>query len=247
MALDPANSITYFLCVAAEHKNYLAAIRHWNNLKIAVEEGSVWVKDLTEKQVHSIEVKSIPYKELYTALDHRLFPLGSLLPGRTIPSLLWTPIERGLPVQLPAFNHNYFGVHDKIAVRLVPFYEEREAWALLVTVEVLKAYVETAPAIRLKNLLWALVGDGRAIILGTPLLPLQGEVFWCSGDFLLPGGWGLELDALADTINRLINAERNCWIVWNKEGGYWKLDKGGLQSLSIGSLRVSLKKVYGLA
>ena len=247
MALDPANSVTYYLRVAAAHRDYLGAIRHWNNLKIAAEEGFIWVKDLTEKQVDSVDVKSIPYKELYYAVDQQLFLLGSLLPSRAVPSRLWTPIERGLPVQLPAFNHNYFGVHDKIAVTLVPSYQEREACALLATLEVLKAYVETAPVIRLKNLQWALVDDDKAIIMGTPLLPLQGEVFWCSGDFLLPGGWALELYALADAINRQINPERNCWIGWSKEGAYWRLDKNLLSPLSIGSFRKSLKQWYGLA
>ena len=246
MALDPSNGVTYFLRIAAEHRDYLGAIQHWNNLKMAVEEGMIWVKDLTQKQVDAVEVKSIPYKELYYAVGQQLFPLQSLLPYRNIPSLLWTPVERGLPVQLPAFNHNYFGIHDKIVVRLIPSDQEEEAAALLVTVDDLKTYIETAPAVRLQGLHWALVGDDKAIILGAPLLPLKGDAFWCSHDFLLPAGYCFELYALAGTINGLVNPERKDWIVWGREGTYWKLDKQLLKPLSIGSFRVSLKQLYGV-
>ena len=246
MALDPSNGVTCFLCIAAEHIEYLGAIRHWNNLQVGVEGALIWIKDLTGKQVDAVEVKSIPYKELYHASGGQLFLLGSLLPHRNIPSLHWAPVEKGLPVRLPAFNHNYFGIHDKIAARLVFSAQEKEACALVVALENLKTYMETAPAVRLQNLSWALADNEKAIILGTPLLPLQGDPFWCSGDFLLPAGYALELHALAGTLNELINPDRKCWIVWNGKSEYWKLGKGLLRPLSIGSFRVSLKQLYGL-
>ncbi|MBE7173547.1 MAG: hypothetical protein INR73_23445 [Williamsia sp.] len=247
MAVDPSNSMTYFLCIAAAHKDYLGAIRHWDKLEMAVHEASIWVKDLTQKQVDAVEVKSIPYKELYYALDQQLFPMGSMLPAGDMPALHWTSIEKGLPVQLPAFNHNYFGIHSKIEIKLVSSNQEKAVCALLVETEDLKKYIETAPAVRLKNLHWALVGYDRAVILGTPLLPLKGEACWRHHDFLLPAGYNFELHALTGTINQLVNPEGKDWIVWNKKGEYWKLDKELLKPLSIGSFRVSLKQLYGLA
>jgi hypothetical protein len=245
MAIDPSNDITYFLSVAVGHKDYLGAIRHYSNLKIAFEEGLVWVKDLTSVQLDSIEVKSIPYKQLYYSSGPKLFLKGSLLPSRGVPSLLWTPIERGLPVRLPSFNHNYFGIQDKAGIRVIASVNEVEAIALMVDLQLLENYLETAPAVRLKNLSWTIVEDRKALILGTPLLPLQGKVFWRRDDFLLPAGYDLELPVLCDTIHKELNPGKEHWIIWNKDDSYKKLDKRLFRPLSIYSFRLSSKKVYG--
>lgn len=242
MALDPSNGLNYFLCIAAEHAHYLAAIRHWNNLKIAFDEKVVWIKELSAVQADTVEVKSIPYKELYYASGHKLFLKGSLLPERNIPSLLWTPIERGLPVKLPAFNHNFFGIHSKAIVGLIPSDEEKEAHGLIVDLSTLQTYIETAPAIRLKGLHWAIIDNKQAIILGNPLLPLQGQVFWQMDDFLLPAGYRLELPVLAGTLNDILNANNDHWIVWNTDSSYWKIHKQALRPLSISSARASIQQ-----
>jgi hypothetical protein len=243
MAIDPSNGINYFLSVAVEHKDYLGAIRHWSNLKIAFEEDLVWVKDLTSVQLDSIEIKSIPYKQLYYSSGPKLFLQGSLLPSRNIPFLLWTPIKRGLPVRLPSFNYNYFGIQDRASIRVIASANEVEAFALMVDMKALGGYLETAPAIRLKNLSWAIVEDRKALILGMPLLPLQGEVFWRRNDFLLPAGYDLELPALSGMISEELNREKNQWIVWNKDGSYGKLNRKGFKPLSIYSYRVSIGRV----
>ncbi|MGB8191504.1 MAG: hypothetical protein WCF67_06270 [Chitinophagaceae bacterium] len=243
MALDTSNGLSYFLCIATEHSHYLAAIRHWSNLKIAFEEELVWIKDLSAIQADSIEVKSIPFKELYYSSGHKLFLKGSLLPDRNIPSVLWTPIERGLPVRLPAFNHNFFGIENKAGVKIVKSVEEREGYALMVNMSTLSDYIEKAPAVRLKGLGWAMVDGDKALILGNPLLPLQGEAFWRMNDFLLPAGYQLELHALADTLNELLNAEKDQWIIWNTDGSYWKINKQDVRPLSISSVRAIVQQL----
>ena len=75
-----------------------------------------------------------------------------------------------------------------------------------------------------------------------PVLPLQGEVFWCYEDLFIPAGYAFELYALAGTVNALLNAEKEHWIVWNTNGEYWKLDKSLLKPLSIGAFRLSLNQ-----
>jgi hypothetical protein len=240
MEKDPANSISYYLSIAQVHKNDLGAIRHWENLKIAFEEDLIWVKDFTAGQIEGLEVKSIPYKEVYYSMAGKLFKRGSRLPHRNLPALLWTPIERGLPVRLPAFNHNYFGITNKATIRLVLSDKEQEAFGLLTSLTLLQTYMESAPAIRLQHLQWALINEDKAIILGTPQLPVPGAVFWQQSDFLIPAGYDLEFPVLTDTMQDLLNPEKESWIVWEKEGRYWGIDKEALQPLSISSFRQSI-------
>ncbi len=222
-----------------QHKEYLGSVRHWSNLKIGYEGETVWIKDLTPAQADSLQIKVIPYKELYYSAGPKLFPKDSLLPARTIPSLVWTPIERGLLVELPALNHNYFGLNEKVAMRLHRTEEEKDAYACFVRLEALESYIETAPANRLANITWVLVDEGYALLLGTPLLPVQGDVYWREGDFLLPAGYAFELPLLAEILRQLINPQNDHWIIWSKEGHYWKLPKDEVEPLSIGSFRAS--------
>jgi hypothetical protein len=245
MAVDPSDNVNYFVSVPLVHKEYLGGIRNWENLRVGFEEDLIWIKDFHSLQVDSIELKTIPFKTIYYLSGNKLFLQGSLLPERNIPSLLWTPIEKALPVTLPAFNHNYFGLHDSFAVKLVRSDVERDAYGLIVSLKDLEAFILSAAAIRLQHLTWAMLDDEQAIILGRPILPLHGSVFWRDQHFLFPAGYQLQLSTISDILQKRLNEEEESWIVWNSNGEYWKLNKSLLKPLSISSFRLSLKFLHG--
>jgi hypothetical protein len=240
MAQDSPNHLSYFLVVENAHQVQLGSIRHWQNLKIATEGNQIWVKDFTQGQIESIEVKCIPSKQIFYAKDGKLFPKGSLLPSRKEPSLLWSPIERGLPVHLPSFNYNFFGIEEKIDFKLVPSEKERESYALLTTTDSLGKYIETAPSVRLQKLDWLIINHLFTLILGTPLLPLQGEVFWRQGNFLIPVGYDFELYSLCDLVETMINPTGDSIVLWNIDSSYFLLEKQQVESLTLGSFRKSV-------
>jgi hypothetical protein len=244
MAQHLANDISYYLSVAVSHKDTLGSIRHWSQLKIGYEEELIWIKDLSFAQMDALEVKSLPQKSLYYAKDQKLFPLGSLLPERYIPSLLWTPIERGLPLQLPALNHNYFGLTEPIHIELTLSHVEQEAFALLTPLAVLQEYIRMAPEIRLKNLDWVLVGKEKSLVLRTPLLPIQGQVFWRKGNSLLPAGYDFVQYSLHTFIENLINPDQDQWIVWNTDSSYFSIPKRYVEALSLSSFRQSMNTLH---
>lgn len=239
MAQDASNDINYYLVIDGIHKADLANIRHWNNLKIAFDENRVWVKDFSYAQINSIEVKSIPYKKSFYAKHGKLFLQGSLLPDRNIPSLLWTPIDRAIPIRLPSFNHNYFGVQEKVPINLVPSDREEEAVAMITGIVALQQYIETAPAIRLQKLMWVILDNDKVLLHGRPLLPIAGNVFWKQKDFLIPAGFNFDLFLLIDPLNNLINPKNNYLVVWDTVGTYFLVDKNDMQPLSISSFRSS--------
>lgn len=241
MAVNSPGGVIFFLSIPIEQKHHLGTIRHWPNLKTGTEEGLVWVKGLDSFQVDSVEIKSIPYKNLYYQSGEKLFVKGSLLPDRNLPNILWSPIERGLPVDLPGMNHNFFGVNQKLHIKITVSENEVAGFGLLVSLTDLKKYIETAAATRLKNLSWCIVND-KALILGSPLLPLQGEVYWRRDDFLLPVGFDLELPTLAAVINGMIDPGKNRWVIWGKDGSYFNVEKLVFTELSISSFRLSMKK-----
>ena len=243
MATNSPDGINYFLVIDEHRKNDLGAIRHWANIMVGFDENQIWLKDLEYDQVNSTTVKSIPYKKVYYEKDSMLYLQNSRLPDRTIPSLVWTKIDRALPIEVPSFNHNFFGIKEDIHIQLIPSDREFEAVGMLTKMDLLKAFINTAPAIRLQGLKWVLLNNDAVFILGNPMLPIQGEVFWKYRDMLMPVGYDFELHVIRDTINDSLNPTQDKWIVWNKDATYFDIEKEAFAALSLGSFRITTKKI----
>ncbi len=239
MAKDVSNNITYYLLLDVAHQSALGAIRAWENVKVAFEGSQVWVKDFDYVQISALEVQSMPYKTIFYEKEGKLFLINSLLPDRNIPALLWTPIERALPIELPKMNHNFFGIKEKISLKIVPTDIEMPDNVMITTILQLKSYIVTAGAVRTKNLTWTLLNDDKVLLLGTPLLPLSGDTFWQNGDFLLPSGYDFDLHILSETLSCNINPYQQYWIVWNVDNSYFLIPKSDLEQLSLASFNIT--------
>ena len=242
MATHSANGLVYIIEIEQQHLDYLGQIRHWTNAKIATDKNTYWIKDLTTNQINSLEIKSIPFKMIYKLIDQKLFLLDGLLPVKKMPSsLLWTPLEKGLPLSLPAYNFNYFGLEQQLSIKLVATENEQQAFAILSSLETLAAYINTVAAIRLKPLSWIII-EKEALIFGTPILPIQGKTFWKRNNTLLPTGYDFEFHLLATLMEKKIN-DNNSYILWNEDASYLSIDKNAVKPLSLSSFRLTLNKV----
>lgn len=243
MANHPADGLIYLsIPLRQDWEQLLAPIRHWSNLTVTLEKDGIFLHGFTPEQAGSLEVKTMPYHTLYRAKDGKLYPEGSLLPVRDIPANEGWPMANALPLGLPWFNRNFFGFRDspRIDIRLVPTAEEQPAAALIVPLEALAAWIETAPAVRLQALQWAVIDEEKAFLLGQPLLPLPGEAFWQKGDHLLPLGLDFELPVLEGALGRLLNPGSGHWLIWQTDGGYFNISKTDLAGLSISSFRATI-------
>ncbi|MFN5538938.1 MAG: hypothetical protein ACK481_02610 [Candidatus Melainabacteria bacterium] len=239
METNSSNDLTYILQIHYKDQNYLGQMRHWNNLKISFADEFYWVKDFSLSQINSIEVQSIPFKMIYTLCDNKLFLLDSLLPTRKMPSVLWSPIEKVLKIELPKRNHNYFGITQKVPINIIPSINEREVFALETTLYLLEQYLDKASNIRSKDLKWVILEPDKALIIGTPILPIQGNTFWKKDNFLIPSGYDLDLHILFDEIRKILKDESEDWIVWSRNSSIFHISRELLKPLSISSLRLS--------
>ncbi len=240
MEKDAGNSIKYYVCIPASERESLADIRHWSNIKTGVDGPELWLKDLDYAQAHSKEVKSLASKSIYFERGNQLYFLDSKLPERSVPSLLFTPIDRSIPVSLPSLNHNYFGIKETLPVRFVESNEEHEASAMVVDVALLATYMDTAPAVRTNLLRWCLIGKEKALVTGRPLLPLPGNTYWSRGDSFIPTGLDFELHVLIDAIHTTINSGRDKWLLWSDDSTYTPVLKSDLATLSRSSVKLSV-------
>lgn len=236
MANHVTNHVTYYLHIKSQFKIDLAGIRHWNNLKVGFENDDIWVKDLDYVQINSVDVKSIPYKTLYYENDGKLFLVNSQLPHCNVPSLLWTPINRAFPITLPSLNHNLFEINSTAKIEIIPSSLEQESVGILVDLLVLKQYLLTAPAIRLKNLSWCIVNQ-QALILGKPFLPINGLSVWQNNNHLLPNGYTFNFKPISYELNQILNTDATSYLLWQNNGNYTIIEKENLMPLSISSFK----------
>lgn len=240
MAKDVANDIVYWMEIEKQHKDFLGSIRHWENLKTASNENSIWIKDFTDWQLRDSTLQSIPFTRFYYCRDNLLFPKGSLLPQQKQPSFLWTPIQKAFPVTIEAYNHNFFGVQQRQTIRLITTETEQQATVLLVDIEMANKYIHQAPAIRLQHLRWLLVNGSKALFVGAPMLPLNGDAFWQKGNFIFPVGYSMEFPILENQVKQIINADGDALIWWTNEHAYSLIKASLLQPLSIASWRQTI-------
>lgn len=243
MAEDSTNHLKWYLQIDVQHKDFLAQIRHWDNLKVGILANKIWIKDFKIDQLENNILKSIPFVQFFYAKDQLLFPKHSLLPSEKLPNILWTPIERALPIENATYNHNYFGLNEIISIRLIQSDEEKEATYLMVDIESANHYISNAPAIRLQTLKWILIDENQVLICGAPLLPINGTTYWQNEDFILPVGYNLEFAILQNSIKEKLQLQQCQLIWWIDKENYSFIDSQMFKPLSIASWRQTFQQL----
>lgn len=242
MADYTANIVTdYLLEIPAVHKELLGHLRHLSNLKAAFVEETLWVKEISPDQAESALIKGLPYSKLYYSKGGLLFFKDGLLPVRKLPQALWSPLAYVLPVELPSFNHNYFGISQKIEIKIMPSQKEQPVYAVLTDKTTGGDYIQRAPKVRLHKLKWLGI-DENLLIVGTPLLPVAGRSFWMYNDFLLPLGFDFELPLLAKKFKQHLDPDNKLIILWQDNNTYLSVEKEAFMPLSISSFRLTYTK-----
>jgi len=242
MAEDSSNGIkTFWAELPKADEDLLGAIRDWKNVKIAIDEEVIWLKGFTDEQAASSEIQQLPNFILYELRDGLLFRKDALVPSKKMrTALLWTPIDKALKLTFPISNNNFFGIDEKIDVKLKPSEEEQPAMALLCSISEIKEVIITTSKFKLENLNWIIIND-KALFLGTPLLSFPGKTFWSKDGHLLPTGFDFEFENLSSLLQRKYNANQDQWLLWNENGTVLPINKEDFRKLSVSSFRLTEK------
>jgi hypothetical protein len=237
MATDAADRVEWLLELPAADAKLLVNLRHWPRLRIASDGPSLWIDGFKDRELDAVGLQSLPSKRIWRKEGPLLFARRSIAPSRKAPALLWTPIARGIPLQLPAWNHAHAEAAAPVNATLIRSATERPAAAMLIDLEDLESYILTAPAIRLKALQWTILA-GKALVAGTPLLPVAASSYWADGNFLIPAGFDFEfLEIRALLALKLNSGAPAATILWHEDGTWTRISATAFSQLSIGSFR----------
>ncbi|MEY8761435.1 hypothetical protein [Chryseobacterium tongliaoense] len=222
-------------------EDFLGSIRDWRNVQIALDEDVIWLKGFTEEQAVSPEIQQLPNFLSYELREGLLFRKGALVPSKKVrTALFWTPIDKALRLTFPPSNQNFFGIDEKVEIKLKPSEEEHPAAALLCSMAEIKDLIIATPKFKLENIDWIII-DGKALFLGTPLLAFPGKTYWSKDGHLLPAGFDFEFKNLSSLLQRKYNKEQNQWLLWNENGSYVPIDKNDFRKMSVSSFRLTEK------
>jgi len=242
MAEDSSNSIkTFWAELPRADEDFLGSIRDWKNVQIAMDEVIIWLKGFTDEQAASSEIQQLPNFILYELRDGLLFRKDALVPSKKMrTALLWIPIDKALKLTFPISNNNFFGIDEKIDVKLKPSEEEQPAMALLCSISEIKEIIVTIPKFKLEKLNWIVINN-KALFMGIPLLSFPGKTYWIKDDHLLPTGFDFEFKNLSSLLQRKYNECNEDWLLWNEDGTVLSINKEYFRKLSVSSFRLTEK------
>lgn len=245
MANITGNDIEYWLSVNILYNKSVYDLRNWAHLKLAVDGNLIWIRGFKEGDLVSTKVLQIPSIKRYYLRGAHLIPFGKQLPALIEPNLIWSPIQRALKISLPKENFNYFGINQTYKIALVPSTEVRPITATIVSLKTLETYLYTALPFRLQNLEWTILNKEEALIIGTPILPIQGQDLYKDACFLLPAGKKLQYSNMVNVYETALGDSAEYWYLAEEHGSFQKLRKADFTPLSKGSFTKTLayKKV----
>jgi len=242
MAEDSSKRLKEFWAeIPRADEDFLGSIRDWKNIQIAVDDDTIWLKGFTEEQAATSEIQQLPDFILYELRDGLLFRKEALVPSKKMrTALLWIPIDKALQLSLPPSNQNYFGIHEKVQIKLRESNGEQPAIALLSNIAEIKESIIALPKFKLEKIKWILLGD-KALFIGVPLLSFPGKTYWTKDRHLLPAGLDFEFKNVSILLQQKYNKESEGWLLWDENGSSLLIKEADFRPLSVSSFRLTEK------
>ncbi|PTT41270.1 hypothetical protein DBR28_04450 [Chryseobacterium sp. HMWF028] len=242
MAEDSSKRLKEFWAeILRADEDFLGSIRDWKNVHVAVDDDTIWLKGFTEEQTSASEIQQLPDFILYELRDGFLFRKEALVPSKKMrTALLWIPIDKALQLSFPLSNQNYFGIHEKVQIKLKESNVEQPVIALLSNIADIKESIIALPKFKLEKIKWILLGD-KALFIGVPLLSFPGKTYWTKDRHLLPAGLDFEFKNVSILLQQKYNKESEGWVLWDGNGSSLLIKEADFRLLSVSSFRLTEK------
>lgn len=208
------------LLIAEKDRDALGAVRCISDLYVAVNESGIWLKCKGEFATNNMLLQQLPVQKTFFIDGYnRLFIPNTLTPVAMLEISEWVSIKAFVALEIPIAIMPV-RLQSTINVNIVSSMNERNADALLTSLDVWKAYAMQAPLIRLQQLMFAVSENADVFIIGSPLPPIPGKAYWIKNKVALPCGFDLEWTFLADAIEKKFTTGGE--LILFAENGEWQ-------------------------
>jgi hypothetical protein len=175
--------------------------------------------------------------------DHagRLIPWTGTLPVAKMPAGPWEALNVWLVAGAPPLSLPGRG-QSRVDIRLERSSRERTPSALLLDLDSLLAWAETASRLRLSGLNFAASasGGGRALVTGTPLPPVPGTACYFHGRLTLPCGWDFPPPLWPAWVEQCLSLPQEALALLDPSGRVEILEQEGFMPLTLAAVRRTL-------
>jgi len=206
------------LVLEPQYEGQLGKIRTIPGWKAARYEDHIWLKGPLDNGKQQLLINSLPATTRYEMdAGNRLFPIGRLTPTALLEELDWLPLIDFLPLEIPISALPGI-LQTQMGISLIRSTNPKPASALQTSFEEWKAFVNDAPLIRLQQLQFAVSLTREVIVIGNPLPPIPGKVYWIDKNLLIPLGFDFDPPFLAGLIGNKAAAEIQEYILFKENG-----------------------------
>jgi MoxR-vWA-beta-propeller ternary system domain bpX2 len=217
----------------------LGAVRCMPGLQAAINNDEIWLRGIPVAVKPPLALLQLPVKHTYIlGEDGLLFHPGGLTPVDTLKEMDWQPLLSFVKTVAPVAAMPG-RVEAGVPVKLVPAAAAHEGDAMVMPLELWQQYAETAPAVRLQRLRFAVSENGEALIMGTPLPPLPGSEYWLRNGILLPCGYDFEIPLIASFLNKKYNAAGKAFILFTADNSLQVIDGNNFVQATRSAIRLT--------
>lgn len=239
------------VCIPRGEERQLAALRGFAGLEVAECGDAIWllagcaasgfhqlINSQGDGELLDRALRALPGARYRVLADGQLVPEGQRVPRGRLPSGEWTPLVRWLQVKLPAAALPG-RIEQRVALRLVRTADEQRPSALVTALDRWIEYCLSAPEVRLRPLAFAVSGDRRAFVTGSPLPSLPGERYVVSDGVAVPCGYALQPRIGGTLLRRLLQLEQGDLALFAADGSFERIAHDDLVAASRGAARAT--------
>jgi len=200
----------------------LAPLRFLEDAEALIAADQIWLHGSELSEADELRLRQVSGALRFHVNEQgELFPPDSLLPCGQLPTGSWQKLRDFLQPQLPPLRI-VASTWPQLTLTLVRDTQQREVSALLTNIRDWEEYALSAPQVRLAPLRFAMNGEGRVLIVGTPLPPLAGERFWEAKGIFIAAGWHWSPAVDATIVRRVLELTDDDVALWHADGR-WEL------------------------
>ncbi len=216
-----------------------AALRLRAGVDVLVQGAELWVRGGAFDDETETALRKLPCTARYAVqVDGALLAWGERIPCGSLPEGTWTPIAEWVRPR-PQDAARPGEPSRRVTPRLVRGSTEREAAILVAGSVAFAAWAETAPAVRLKPLVFALCEDGRVLVRGKPLPSIAGTRFAEEGGIAVPCGWAFQPPIDAAVLREALGLAHGDLALFSEDGSWERIPREALVRASRSAVRMS--------
>jgi hypothetical protein len=182
----------WFVRLPTSSASALSMLRGFAGVECAVDGEQLWLRGMSSDESLQTVLHALPGGQPFEQWEQdRLRPSGRIVPTERLPQLEWLPLTTVVQPTLaaPALAGR---LSEKCPLRLVRSSNVESPNVLQTTLDQFAQYAVRAPHVRLQKCVFAACADGRVVVRGDPLPPLDGQLFVDRCGVAVPAGWRVE-------------------------------------------------------